>query len=228
MFKDWDKLDISLNEFQLGNRAFVNDVLFQLANTLVTLIQRFAPKRTGNYARSWVIGGQAGNKIKVFSLANPRLFVMLEFSGSPPHEIRTRNRDALAFIDRGGNLRFAQVVLHPGFKARPHLRPAMMELNRRSKGIVYNAVSRHFSLLKREGAKAAQAHGYKRVGTGRIGTFGRSNVGRTSVDVTANIGRGNKGKISAQLLSRRSFKKRIKIRGLRRVGTSEGKKAGFR
>lgn len=231
MFKDWDKLDLALNEFQLGNRVFVNDLLFQLANTLVALIQRFAPFRTGAYARSWVIGGQSGNTIKVFSLADPRLFVMLEFTGSPPHEIRTRNRDALAFIGRDGTLRFASVVLHPGFKARPHLRPAMLELKRMSKGIVYNTVSRHFTLLKKEGQRAATANGYRRVSTKGQGSakgFGRSNVGRTSTDVTANIGRGTKGKISAQLTSRMSFRKRIKVRGLRRVGTSEGKKAGFR
>ena len=227
-FKDWDKLFVTLDEFKIKNRAFMNDLLFELGNTLLTFIARFAPFKTGFYVRSWTILNQSQTSITVGSLADPRLFVMLEFTGATAHTIRARQKIAMRFFDRAGVERFARIVFHKGFPAKPHVRPAMQQLRKRVTGIVYAVSARHFTLLKREGQRAATAHGYRRVGSMRGKTFGRSNVGRTSTDVTANIGRGTKGKIAAQMTSRRSFKKRIRVRGTRRVGTSEKKKAGFR
>ena len=223
---DWDRLDLALKEFQIKNREFVQDLLFELANTLLNLIIQRAPVDTGEYVKSWGIMEQTPTSIKVGSFADPRLFVMLEFTGASPHTIQPSTAEFLHWKTIDGQDRFARIVFHPGMKPQPHVRPAMLELQHRVKGIVYAVSARHFTLLKVEGQKAAMANGYRR--PIRVASAGRSNIGRPNVDVTANIGRGTKGKISAQLLSRISFKKRIKIQGLRRVGTSEKKKAGFR
>ena len=218
-FKNWDQVHISLREFQINNKAFTQDVLFNFANFLITEIQRRAPIRTGAYARSWRIRNQTSNTITVRSSAPPWLFIVLEF-GSRGHLIVPKERKTLRFLD-GAEVIFAQSANHPGTKPKPHVRPALRALARAAPGMIMNLTTIHFSKIMREvGAKAARQLGF-------TGKLGRS-VGRTTKDVTANIGRGTKGKISAQLTSRKSYKKRIRVTGLRRVGTAEKKKVGFK
>lgn len=209
IFRGWDQLYIALDEFHLKNQEFVNDVLFQLGNTLVTLIQNYSPVDTGAYSRSWRIMSQTNRSITVGTTADPRLFVILEFSGARPHRI---DGNTILRFEIGGQEVFVRSVNHPGMKPQPHVRPAMNELKRMAKAIVYNAMGRHFTLMQREAAKFSDA---------TIRARGTRNVGRSTVDTTANIGRGTKGKISAQLTSRKGFKKRIRIQGTRRVGTAE-------
>jgi len=218
-FKNWDQVHISLREFQINNREFTQDVLWNFANFLITEIQRRAPIRTGAYARSWRITSQTTTTITVRSSAPPWLFIILEF-GSRGHLIVPRNREALRF-QVGSEVIFRTSTNHPGTKPKPHVRPALRALKRAAPGMIMNLTSIHFSRLMREvGEKAARQLGF-------TGKLGRS-VGRTTKDVTANIGRGTKGKISAQLTSRKSYKKRIRVTGLRRVGTAEKKKVGFK
>jgi hypothetical protein len=178
------------------------------------LIVARAPFRTGAYARSWVILSQTATSITVGSTADPRLFVMLEFTGAVPHKIDS----AFKIGDQ-----WFYIKTHPGFKARPHVRPAMKQLESMTLGIVYSLMDVHFpKLMRGEGRRTAQRLGFRGIGRPRAGPHSqlRSNVGRTTVDTTANIGRGTKGSITAQLTSRRTFRKRIRVRGTRRVGTS--------
>lgn len=218
-FKDWDRVVLGLDEFSRNNVAFRQEVLMQLGSLLVTLIVRRAPVNTGAYARSWRITNLTPNEVIVSTNIDPKLFVILEFSGAKAHVERPRVKSVMRFVIAGQEL-FATIVDHPGSAARPHVRPAVRELASRAEGIIYAVTTRHFpTLLKRASAKAARAHGY----TGKIPP---KQVGRSRTDVTANIGRGTKGKISAQLTSRKTGRKRIRIRGLRRVGTAEKQKAG--
>lgn len=218
-FKNWDQVHISLREFQINNKAFTNDVLFNFANYLITEIQRRAPRRTGSYARSWRIRNQTATTITVRSSAPPWLFIVLEF-GTRGHLIVPRTTRVLRFT-QGSEVIFATSANHPGTRPFPHVRPALRALKRAAPGMIMSLTTLHFSrIMKEVGAKAARQLGF-------TGKLGRS-VGRTTKDVTANIGRGTKGKISAQLTSRKSYKKRIRVTGLRRVGTAEKKKVGFK
>lgn len=55
-------------------------------------------------------------------------------TGAQPHEIspRTRKRLRAVKFTSGGEVEFARVVAHPGMGARPFLRPAILENERRA------------------------------------------------------------------------------------------------
>lgn len=207
-FKNWDHLYVTLDQFVTKNQAFVSDALFQLGNTLLNLIKERVPVDTGQYINSWRILNQNANTITVGSTADPALFIILEFSGARPHKIEG---NPILHFELGGQEVFVTSVNHPGMKPQPHLRPAIEELKKMAKGIIYRTMARHFTLLEREGAKFGETE---------VRARGTSNIGRSSIDVTPNIGRGTKGRIHAQLTSRKTFRKRIRIKGTRRVGTS--------
>lgn len=190
-----------------------SQVLNLLANRLLTLIAQFAPARTGAYIRSWRVLARGPETITVGSTADPRLFVMLEFTGAQPHTIEPGGQ-SLRFQLRTGEIIFAKIVSHPGMKARPHLRPAMRMLASEAEGIAYAAMEGNFKFLKGHASRAARSAGYRKEIPPR-------QTARNVKDTTANIGRGNKGNISAQLTSRFTGRKRIRRGGLVRVGTSE-------
>lgn len=48
--------------------------------------------------------------------------------GTRPYVIRARNREALRFMGRDGQPRFARAVHHPGLRPRPFLAPSMAEV----------------------------------------------------------------------------------------------------
>lgn len=213
----FDKINLGIDQLFLNLKPFKAELLLALGNRLITLIMQRVPVNTGAYARSWRILEQRADSIIVGTTAPPALFIMLEFSGARPHLIRPKDKQALRF-EVGGDIIWASEVNHPGFKAQPHFRPAVLDLSREAQGIAYRVMSRHFPIIQKETARAASQRGIRKF----------RQIGRSERDVTANIGRGTKGKITAQLTSRRSYRKRIRIRGTRRVGTAERKKVGFK
>jgi len=220
-----DRLDLAFDEIARNSHAFVSEVLMQLANRLLFHIALLAPVRTGAYVRSWRIMSQTPTQV-VVGTRERRLFVLLEFAGARSHQILPKNKEALRFLV-GGQEIIVSIVNHPGMRARPHLRPAMRRLRDEAKGMVYAIMVRHFpTLLRKEGAKAARANGWNQVPPRQAGRRqSGKQIGRSTKDTSANIGRGTKGSIRAQLTSRFTGRKRIRRAGLHRVGTGERTKS---
>jgi hypothetical protein len=87
------------------------------------------PRRTGNLGRSIRIGRVTPNEAQTIASASYALYV---HEGTKAHDIRPKNRKALAFpaagsstlggrVRSGGRVRFAKRVRHPGTKANPFM-----------------------------------------------------------------------------------------------------------
>lgn len=89
-----------------------------------------APRRTGNLGRSIRLGRVSATEAETIAGANYAIYV---HEGTRPHEIRPRNKKALAFpansgsatlggrVRSGGKVRFAKRVRHPGTKPNPFM-----------------------------------------------------------------------------------------------------------
>jgi hypothetical protein len=87
------------------------------------------PRRTGNLGRSIRIGRVTPKEAQTIAAASYALYV---HEGTKAHDIRPRNAKALAFpaagsatlagrVRKGGKVRFAKRVRHPGTKANPFM-----------------------------------------------------------------------------------------------------------
>jgi hypothetical protein len=87
------------------------------------------PRRTGNLGRSIRIGRVTPKEAQTIAAASYALYV---HEGTKAHDIRPKNRKALAFpaagsstlagrVRKGGKVRFAKRVRHPGTKANPFM-----------------------------------------------------------------------------------------------------------
>ena len=91
-----------------------------------------APRRTANLARSIHIGAVTPTRAETIASADYAGYVE---QGTRPHVIRPRNRKALRFPAtradarlsgaprKGGRVRFAKRVMHPGTRAQPFMVP---------------------------------------------------------------------------------------------------------
>jgi hypothetical protein len=89
-----------------------------------------APRRTGNLGRTIRIGRVSASEAETIAGASYAIYV---HEGTRAHDIRPRNRKALAFpadggsatlsgrVRKGGKVRFAKRVRHPGTKANPFM-----------------------------------------------------------------------------------------------------------
>ena len=101
-------------------------ILDDLAGALLNEIRRTAPKKTGKYRKSWTIGVKTDKKIEIFT-PQGFLYVLLEFQGGRPHEIRG---NPILRFEIDGKVFFRHKVDHPGFAAIPHVRPAIAKIMR--------------------------------------------------------------------------------------------------
>lgn len=227
--------------------AAVTQYLNVMASRFLDKLTKFAPIDTGEYLRSWRVIAQESNRIVIApsniprigtrgsplgggggnstgNLTNQQLAVILEFSGANQHEIRPRTPGGALRVTSGGGEFFFTLVNHPGTRPRPHIRPALAELMREAKGVAYavlaSTIPAKNRAWKNSMTKAARANGYE-------GPIPPKQVGRSSIDTSANIGRGTKASFGPKL-SRGLSGKRLRARGLTRlVGSSESGRKGI-
>ena len=95
-------------------------IMRDLALTAVGEQKRLAPVKTGNLRRSIHVGRVSDRSAETIASAQYAAFV--EF-GTRPHEIRPRVKRVLRWKDKGGTVRYARRVRHPGTKAQPYMLP---------------------------------------------------------------------------------------------------------
>ena len=89
------------------------------------------PRKTGNLGRTIQLGSVTPTRAETIATADYAAFVE---RGTRPHEIRPRNRKALRWSAdgstrltgaprKGGRVRFAKRVQHPGTRAQPFMLP---------------------------------------------------------------------------------------------------------
>lgn len=110
--------------------AIVSEIVHSMGEEAAELAAQYAPKRTGELARS--IGYQHGPmETRVYASAPYAAYV--EFGTwshsaiaprSGTYEIRPRNASALKFTGSDGRVVFAKSVQHPGIRPQPFMGPA--------------------------------------------------------------------------------------------------------
>ncbi len=109
-----------------------------LADALLKEIKRTAPRKTGDYAKSWRKGRKTKNSIQI-ETPKQMLYLILEFTGRRPGRIY--GNPTLVFEIDGKKI-FARSVMHPGFKAIPHIRPALRKISRSAPSIIYREMQK--------------------------------------------------------------------------------------
>jgi hypothetical protein len=155
-FKGFQDIKIGLSEIDMQNQKFVKDVLNTMASELITLIRQKAPEDTGKYKRSWKILKQTNHSVTVGLPNDPQLriiFNIKEFTGITVPFILPKKAKVLHWKDPfTGEDVFAKYVTVDSplqKKPQPHFRPAIKELNRMTKGIMYEIARRHFKFLQK-------------------------------------------------------------------------------
>ncbi len=119
-----DALQKSVNRISTNLPQYTKGVLADAQLVLLVRIQSLAPKKTGKYAKSWKLGKTTGNKTEVFT-DEGKLYAILEFQGANPGIRTPKQAKAIRFETSSGEIVFTMKVDWPGFKAIPHVRPAM-------------------------------------------------------------------------------------------------------
>ncbi len=134
-------LDIVINQTKGLAKDFeaaISRSLDALADELLKEIKRTAPRKTGDYAKSWRKGRKTKNSIQ---LETPKqmLYLILEFTGRRPGRIY--GNPTLVFEIDGKKI-FARSVMHPGFKAIPHIRPALRKITQSAPKIIHKEMQK--------------------------------------------------------------------------------------
>ncbi len=116
----------------------ISRTLDELAEVLLKEIRRTAPRKTGKYAKSWKKGRKDKNSIAIETNEH-LLYLILEFTGRRPGRIF--GNPVLVFEIDGQKI-FAKSVMHPGFKAMPHVRPAVRKVMQMAPKIIYNQMQK--------------------------------------------------------------------------------------
>jgi len=116
---DISKLAEALRMTAKRSEVTTQQVMVESANFLLTEMEIRVPVKTGELRESLGVRVEP-NRVIVGPTAKHAPYV--EF-GTRAHEIRAKNKKALAF-KVGGNMVVVQKVNHPGTKARPFVRPA--------------------------------------------------------------------------------------------------------
>lgn len=122
-------------------QQFKIELLLKIAAEFINTIKFVAPRDTGNYANSWVVQKVDSNSV---TIATPKgaLAIMLEF-GTAPHPIFPKRKKFLRWEDPSGE-HFAIYVRHPGFPAKPHIRPAINVLETRIPEIAKELLKKYY------------------------------------------------------------------------------------
>ena len=121
-------------------------ILIALADRYVELVQEKSPKKTGKYASEWKREEPEDNKI---SVTNPdgKLYNILEFTGRRKLHITPKNAKSLHFVIGGVDI--FVMFSNPGATSpEPHARPALEDLGREAKKIVFDVTKKKFPMFK--------------------------------------------------------------------------------
>jgi len=130
------KINLKPIEKELRNLGGVNREKFQRAvltdaqEIFLNYIKQLAPKKTGQYAKSWIKGKLIGKTAEVTS-PEGKLFNLLEFTGAKPQlRIRNASQGPYVFQTESGETIFTFKINWPGFDNIPHVRPALRRLEK--------------------------------------------------------------------------------------------------
>jgi len=100
-------------------------ILIQSQKLLLENLQRLAPRNSGDYANSWKLGEITEDTASIITPMG-NLFIILEFTGSPGHEIKANKKKSLKFVTKSGDTVFVvRVKDNKGFSKIPHAQPAL-------------------------------------------------------------------------------------------------------
>ncbi|MCV0398553.1 MAG: hypothetical protein K5785_01005 [Nitrosarchaeum sp.] len=140
------KLEVMFDE--IGNKYshLGPKILTALGNRLVDLIQENAPYSSGAYAEGWKLD-QVSQTKAIISNPDGKKFTILEFTGKRPTHIEAKRAKALHFVIDGQDV-FVKFSNPGGFAAKPHVRPAMKQLMREARDIIYAVLGDELKMFK--------------------------------------------------------------------------------
>lgn len=141
---DLDKVIKGL-EFEKSVDKLTQDILMTLGKMLLKMIKEKAPKKSGEYAESWVIQG-ASSKSVTIGTPKTKLHVFLEY-GTAAHPITPKKASVLRWEDESG-VHFAMYVSHTGFPAKPHVRPALKRFEKAVPDVIAGKVKKYWKIVK--------------------------------------------------------------------------------
>lgn len=142
--KDLDKVIKSL-EWEKSVDKLTQEILMTLGKMLLKMIKEKAPKKSGEYAESWVIQG-ASSKSVTIGTSKDKLHIFLEY-GTAAHPITPKKKSVLRWEDESG-VHFAMYVSHTGFPAKPHVRPALKRWEKQVPDVIAAKVKKHWRIVK--------------------------------------------------------------------------------
>jgi len=126
-------------DFEKSVDKLTQDIMFTAANILIKLIQKQAPRQSGEYAKSWVIQRTSAESITIGS-SKEKIFLILEYGRGV---VRPTKKKVLHWIDpKSGEDVF--VMLSKATKPQPHLRPALARFEKLLPDIVAGKISKHW------------------------------------------------------------------------------------
>lgn len=142
--KDLDKVIKGL-DFEKSVDKLTQDILVTLSKMLIRMIKDKAPKKSGEYAESWVIQNTSAKSVTV-GTPKTKLHVFLEY-GTAAHPITPKKASVLRWEDESG-VHFAMYVSHTGFPAKPHVRPALKRWEKQVPDVIAGKVKKHWKIVK--------------------------------------------------------------------------------
>ncbi len=139
--KQSDTLPDTIRKIINSNENFKRDLLLRIANEFLQTIKFLAPRDTGEYANSWGVQRVDSNSVTI-GTPHGDLAIYLEY-GTAPHPIFPKRKKTLHWVDGSGD-HFALYVRHPGFPAKPHIRPAMNVVEAKINDIAKEIISKYF------------------------------------------------------------------------------------
>ena len=118
-------------------------VMQEVGAGIVTNIRRSAPKDTGQYSRSWRMTRKDHTHV-IVKTDEPKLYRLLEITGSQPHIIRARRARFLHWCSPDGGSFFRVQVRHPGFSPIPHVGPSVRHVVRQAPYLFFKHLSIQF------------------------------------------------------------------------------------
>lgn len=125
-------------DFERSKDKLVQDILLTAAKILIKLIQKKAPRQTGEYADSWVIQNTTENSVTIGS-SKEKLFLILEYGRG---EVTPTKKKVLHWVSDSGEDVFS--MRSGETEPQPHLRPAMIRFEKLLPDIVNGKISKHW------------------------------------------------------------------------------------
>jgi len=127
-------------DFEKSVDKLTQSILLDSAKLLIKLINEKAPKKSGEYARSWGIQKTSSESITVGS-PHEKLFLILEYGRS---KVTPKKKKVLHWVDDSGQDVF--VMYSGATQPQPHLRPALVRFEKELPFLIKDKVKRHWKV----------------------------------------------------------------------------------